>query len=102
MEWETLGKHCCAQLSCLQQQSVSVSCCSEKNCGEGVNMVSLIMISYSASPPVLAVSGWNVLWGARKLFWFEQHKCKSLKNVKPSCKAVFEKENQEKIRKSGK
>lgn len=37
---------------------------------------------------------WNVLQGASKLFWFEQHKCKSLKNVKPSCKAVFEKEEE--------
>lgn len=50
MEWETLGKHCCAQFSCSQHQSVSVSGCSEKNCGKGVNTVSLVMISYSASP----------------------------------------------------
>lgn len=52
VEWETLGKHRCAQLSCLQQQSVSVSCCSGKNCGEGVTVVSFVTICYSASSPL--------------------------------------------------
>lgn len=36
--------------------------------------------------------------GASKLFWFEQHKYNSLKNVKPSCKAVFEKEEELRIK----
>lgn len=66
MEWETLGKHCCAQLSCLQQQSVSVSCCSEKNCGEGVNMVSLVMIFYIASPPVASSVRLECVVGSNK------------------------------------
>lgn len=92
MEQETLGKHRQAELSCLQQQSVLVSHCSGKNSGKGVNMVSLVMISYSASLPWLAISDWKVLWGTGELFWLKPCKCKSLKNIKPSCKVVFEKE----------
>lgn len=90
MERETLGKHRRAELGCLQQQSVFVSCCLEKSSGKGMNMVSSVMMSYSASPRWLAVFDWNVLWGAGELFWFKWHKCKSLKNIEPSCKLVFE------------
>lgn len=78
--------------SAVYSSRVSVSRCSGKNGGKGVNMVSLVMISYSASPPWLAVLDWNMLWGAGELSWLKWHKCKSLKNIKPSCKIVFEKE----------
>lgn len=63
MERETLGKHRRADLSCLQQQSAFVRRRSGKNSGKGVNMVSSIRISYSASPPWLAIPDWNVLGG---------------------------------------
>lgn len=54
-----------------------------------VNMVSSVTTSYSASPPSACSVRLECVLGESQLFWFEQHKCKSLKNVKPSGEAVF-------------
>lgn len=65
MEWETLGKHCCAQLSCLQQP---LSAAAQRRVvvrGEYGEYGELSHISYRASPTPACSVGLECVTGGK-------------------------------------